>query len=148
MVGNSTFATPETLTRMPYLKAWLRETLRLYPVLSAIPRRPKDIILGGYHIPGGTAQVEFLVQQIGHEESIFEDAEAFKLEKWLRNKDTALIESAEAFASLPFGRRIAALELHLVMARIVQQFDISHPTRYVLRVCPLRNIPPIERFPS
>ena len=73
MVGNSTFATPEVLTRMPYLKAWLRETLRLYPVLSAIPRRPKDdIILGGYHIPGGTAQVEFLVQLIGKDESIFE----------------------------------------------------------------------------
>ena len=52
----------------------------------------------------------------------------------MRNKDTALIESAEAFASLPFGfgtrmclgRRIAELELHLLMARIVQQFDISY----------------------
>ena len=66
MVGNSTFATTETLTRMPYLKAWLQKILRLYPVLSAIPRRPKeDIILEGYHIPGGTAQVEFLVQLIG-----------------------------------------------------------------------------------
>ena len=104
MVGNSTFATPETLTRMPYLKAWLRETLRLYPVLSAIPRRPKeDIILEGYHIPGGTAQVEFLVQLIGKDESIFEDAEAFKLERWLRNKDTALMESAKAFASHLFS---------------------------------------------
>ena len=134
VVGNSTFATPETLARMPYLKAWLRETLRLYPVLSAIPRRPKDIILGGYHIPGGTAQVEFLVHQMGRDESIFEDAEAFKPERWLRNKDITLIESAEAFASLPFGfgtrmclgRRIAELELHLLMARIVQQFDISY----------------------
>ena len=29
VVGNSTFAKPETLARMPYLKAWLRETLRL-----------------------------------------------------------------------------------------------------------------------
>ena len=86
MVGNSTFATPETLARMPYLKAWLRETLRLYPVLSAIPRRPKDIILGGYHIPGGTAQVEFLVHQMGRDESISEDAEAFKPERWLRNR--------------------------------------------------------------
>ena len=47
--------------------------------------------------------------------------------------DTALIESAEAFASLSFGfgtrmylgRRIAELELHLLMTRIVQRFDIS-----------------------
>ena len=135
VVGNSTFATPETLARIPYLKAWLRETLRLYPVLSAIPRRPKDIILGDYHIPGGTAQVEFLVHQMGWDEGIFEDAEAFKPERWLRNKDTALIESAEAFASFPFGfgtrmcldQRIAELELHLLMAGIVQQFDISYP---------------------
>ena len=66
---------------------------------------------------------------------IFEDAEAFKPERWLRNTDTALIESAEAFASFPFGfetrmclgRRISELELHLLMARIVQQFDISYP---------------------
>ena len=69
------------------------------------------------------------------DESIFEDAEAFKPERWLRNKDTALIEAVEAFASLPFGlrlrmcpgRRIAELELHLLMGRIVQQFDISYP---------------------
>ena len=43
-----------------------RDPLRLYPVLFAIPRRPKqDIILGGYHISGGTAQVEFLLHQMG-----------------------------------------------------------------------------------
>ena len=56
-------ATPETLARVPYLKAWLQGTLCLYPVLSAIPRKPKeDIILGGYHIHGGTPQVEFLLK--------------------------------------------------------------------------------------
>ena len=49
VVGNSTFATPETLARMPYLKAWLRETLRLYPVLSAI--RPAKTE-GRHHIGG------------------------------------------------------------------------------------------------
>ena len=90
LVGNSTFATSETPSRRPYPRAWLRETLCLYPVLSAILRRPKeDIILGGYHIPGGTAQVEFLVHRMGRDESIFEDAETFKPERWLRNKDTA-----------------------------------------------------------
>ena len=94
VVENSTFATPETLARIPYLKAWLQETLRLYPVLSAIPQKPKEgIILGGYHIPGG------------HSSSWVpsEDTQAFKPEIWLRNKDAALIESAEAFPSFPFG---------------------------------------------
>ena len=73
-------------------------------LFSIIPRKPKeDIILGGYHILGVTAQVEFLAHQIGRDESIFEDAEAFKPERLLQNKDTAFIESAEAFPSLPFG---------------------------------------------
>ena len=42
----------------------------------------------------------------------------------------------EVFASIPFGfgtrmcpgRRIAELELHLLLARIVQQFDIRYPS--------------------
>ena len=66
VVKNSTFAMPETLARMPYLKAWLRETLR-----PSRKDRKEDIILGGYHIPGGTSQVEFLVYQMGRNESIF-----------------------------------------------------------------------------
>ena len=136
VLGDSTIATPETLSQMPYLKAWLRETLRLYPVLSIIMRIPKeDLILGGYHIPGGSALIQYLTYFMGRDESIFEDAEAFKPERWLRNKDTAFTEAAEAFGSIPFGfgtrmclgRRIAELELHLLLARIVQQFEISYP---------------------
>ena len=118
---------------MPYLKAWVRETLRLYPFI-AIPRRPtEDIILSGYLIPGGTAQVTFLTFGMGRDEEVFENAEAFKPERWLREK--VLTEAVEAFSSIPFGfgtrmcigRRIAELELHLLLARIVQQFDISYP---------------------
>ena len=138
VLGDSTIATPETLAQMPYLKAWLRETLRLYPVLSLIIRKPKeDLILGGYHIPGGFGQIEALVHYMGRGESIFENAEAFKPERWLRNKDKAFTKAVEAFSSIPFGfgtrmclgRRIAELELHLLLARIVQQFDLL-PTRY------------------
>ena len=136
VLGDSTIATPETLAQMPYLKAWLRETLRLYPVVSLIQRKPKeDLILGGYHIPGGSAQIELPAHHMGRDESIFEDAEAFKPERWLRNKGTPFTEAAEAFGSIPFGfgtrmclgRRIAELELHLLLARIVQQFEISYP---------------------
>ena len=135
VLGDTTLATPTTLTQMPYLKAWVRETLRLYPFI-AIPRRPtEDIILSGYLIPGGTAQVSFLAFSMGRDEEVFENAEAFKPERWLREKDFILTEAVEAFSSIPFGfgtrmcigRRIAELELHLLLARIVQQFDISYP---------------------
>ena len=59
----------------------------------------------------------------------------FKPERWLRKKDAISTEAAEVFASIPFGfgtrmclgRRIAELELHLLLARIVQQFEISYP---------------------
>ena len=109
------------------------------PPLSCSLRYPAKTVrrhnVGGLSYPWGHAQVEFLVHQMGSDGSIFEDAEAFKPERWLRNKDTALIESAEAFASLSFGfgtrmylgRRIAELELHLLMTRIMQRFDISFP---------------------
>jgi len=135
VLGDTTLATPTTLAQMPYLKAWVRETLRLYP-LVAIPREPtEDIILSGYLIPGGTAQVNFLTFGMGRDEEVFENAEAFKPERWLRKKDGIPTDTAEAFSSIPFGfgtrmcvgRRIAELELHLLLARIVQQFEISYP---------------------
>ena len=135
VLGDTTWATPATLAQMPYLKAWVRETLRLYPFI-AIPRRPtEDVVLSGYLIPGGTAEVDFLFFGMGRDEEVFENAEAFKPERWLREKDSVLTEAVEAFSSIPFGfgtrmclgRRIAELELHLLLARIVQQFDISYP---------------------
>ena len=136
VLGETTLATPTTLAQMPYLKAWVRETLRLYPVLCAIPRRPaEDLILSGYLIPGGVAQVEFLTHVMGRDEKLFKDAEKFRPERWLRKKDAIPTDTAEAFSSIPFGfgtrmcigRRIAELELHLLLARIVQQFEISYP---------------------
>ena len=135
VLGDATLATPTTLAQMPYLKAWVRETLRLYPVLCVIPRRPtEDFTLREYLIPGGT-HVHFLTHVMGRDEKLFEHAEEFRPERWLRKKDGIPTDTAEAFSSIPFGfgtrmcvgRRIAELELHLLLARIVQQFEISYP---------------------
>ena len=72
VLGDTTWATPATLAQMPYLKAWVRETLRLYPFI-AIPRRPtEDVVLSGYLIPGGTAEVDFLFFGMGRDEEVFE----------------------------------------------------------------------------
>ena len=137
VLGNETIATPTALAQMPYLKAWVRETLRLYPVLSVLFRvLPTDITLSGYRIPAST-QVNTLAYFMCRDESIFKEAEEFKPERWIRDKEQSnqFIDAKEVFSSIPFGfgtrmclgRRIAELELHLLLTRIVQQFEIRYP---------------------
>ena len=135
ILGDLEHASPNTLANMPYLKACVRETLRLYPIAHVVSRIPtEDLVLSGFHIPAGK-QVDFLCQVMGRDESVFTDAEKFQPERWLRNKeDRKFTEAVHAFSSIPFGfgtrmclgRRIAEMELHLLLARIVQEFEIRY----------------------
>ena len=125
---------------MPYLRAWVRETLRLYPPLTILSRiSSKDLSLSGYHIPAGT-ELHMHIYHMSRDENVFLQPTAFRPERWLRDKKDNLksnmfYEAKEVFSSLPFGfgmrmcigRRIAELELHLLLARIVQQFEIHYP---------------------
>ena len=141
VLGEQNHASPDAIAQMPYLRAWVRETLRLYPPATILIRiTNKDLILSGYHIPAGT-ELHLLAYQMSRDESVFEEPNAFRPERWLRGKKVSLqnskfVEAKEVFSSLPFGfgrrmcigRRIAELELHLLLARIVQQFEIHYPT--------------------
>ena len=140
VLGEQKHASPDTIAQMPYLRAWVRETLRLYPPVTILIRiSNKDLILSGYHIPAGT-ELHLLPYQMSREENVFEEPNAFRPERWLRGRKVSLqnrkfLEAKEVFSSLPFGfgrrmcigRRIAELELHLLLARIVQQFEIRYP---------------------
>ena len=140
VLGEQNHASPDTIAQMPYLRAWVRETLRLYPPVTILIRiSNKDLILSGYHIPAGT-ELHLLPYQMSRDENVFEEPNVFRPERWLRGKKVSLqnskfVEAKEVFSSLPFGfgrrmcigRRIAELELHLLLARIVQQFEISYP---------------------
>ncbi|KAJ7394491.1 hypothetical protein OS493_000305 [Desmophyllum pertusum] len=87
VLGDQNQASPTTIGQMPYLKACVRETLRLYPVISLFGRiASKDLILSGYHIPAGT-QLDFLVYHMSRDESVFTDPNAFTPERWLRDRD-------------------------------------------------------------
>ena len=125
----------QSLAQMPYLKACIRETLRLYPVLSNMSRKlEEDIILQGYRIPANT-QIEFAAYYMSRSEEHFPDASSFKPERWLRDAKNTPSEVQYPFASIPFGfgtrmcvgRRIAELEMHLLLAQLVQQFQMKYP---------------------
>ncbi|XP_043922188.1 1,25-dihydroxyvitamin D(3) 24-hydroxylase, mitochondrial-like [Protopterus annectens] len=111
-------ATAEMVRKMPYLKACLKESLRLTPTVPFTSRTlDKETVVGGYLIPEKTI-IMINFHPMHWNEDIFSDAKKFKPERWLEEK-----HKINPFAFLPFGfgkricigRRLAELQLHLAL---------------------------------
>ncbi|XP_077994892.1 1,25-dihydroxyvitamin D(3) 24-hydroxylase, mitochondrial-like [Glandiceps talaboti] len=121
---------PSHLNQMPYLKSVVKETLRLYPAALSVSRRlDHDIVIKGYNIPAGEV-ISCQVVTMCRDPNIFKDPMTFKPERWLREDS----DSVHAFAALVFGfgprmclgRRLAELEMHLLLARICRTFKLEN----------------------
>ncbi|XP_038218945.1 probable cytochrome P450 49a1 [Zerene cesonia] len=117
------------INQMPYLKACIKEVLRLYPVVIGNGRQlTKDTVICGYKIPKGT-QVIFQHYVMGNSEEYFTNAKEFEPERWLQRSSFK-----HPFASLPFGfgkrmclgRRFAELEMHVMICKMVQTFKMEY----------------------
>ena len=92
--------------------------------------------VSGYHVPAGT-QIYILSDAMSRSEDLFPNANSFMPERWLRGENQSDIN---AFASLPFGfgtrmclgRRLAELELQLLLVRIMQNFRLEYPPNETL----------------
>lgn len=121
-------ATASTLQKMHFLRGCIKETLRLYPVAFENARiLSEEIAIQGYCIPPET-MIRIPLYVMGRNPELFEDPLEYKPERWLR--DDAHKSPYHAFAFLPFGfgtrmclgRRVAELEMHLLLSQVSQNF--------------------------
>lgn len=121
--------TADDVPNLPLIRGLVKETLRFFPVLPGNGRVTQDdLVVGGYLIPKGT-QLALCHYSTSLEEENFADALDFQPDRWIR-KDTT--DRVDNFGSIPFGygirscvgRRIAELEMHLALTRLIQKFHI------------------------
>ncbi|XP_030634457.1 1,25-dihydroxyvitamin D(3) 24-hydroxylase, mitochondrial [Chanos chanos] len=117
----------EHIKNMPYLKACLKESMRLSPSVPFTSRTlDKDTVLGDYTLPKGTVLM-INSQALGSNEEYFDNGKQFRPERWLQAKTTI-----NPFAHVPFGigkrmcigRRLAELQLQLALCWLVRNFEV------------------------
>nr|QCP80353.1 cytochrome P450-7 [Tanacetum cinerariifolium] len=123
----------EDLEKMKYLKAVIKEALRLHPpVPLLIPREStQDIKLMGYDIPVGT-QAIINAWAIGRDPVLWEDPEVFWPERFLNN---FINYKGIHFEWLPFGSgrrqcpgiQFGVVAIELALANIIYKFNFTLP---------------------
>ncbi|XP_076120282.1 cytochrome P450 [Alosa pseudoharengus] len=133
--------TSDDIARMPLLKAIIRETLRLYPVVPGNARITveNEIVVGGHRFPKQTL-FHLCHYAVSYDEKIFPDPHAFLPERWLRGADKQL--NQHPFGSVPFGfgiraclgRRVAELEMYLVLSQLIKHYEVRpDPTGQIVK---------------
>ncbi|XP_033155254.1 probable cytochrome P450 49a1 [Drosophila mauritiana] len=136
------------LEQMPYLRACVKETLRMRPVVIANGRSlQSDAVINGYHVPKGT-HVIFPHLVVSNDPAYFPEPKRFLPERWLKQSTDAAgcphaNQKIHPFVSLPFGfgrrmcvgRRFAEIELHTLLAKIFRKYKVSYDSgEFVYRV--------------
>ena len=139
---NGAPATAADLTRIPYLKQVVQESMRLYPPVWAYARRSEqEEEFDGYRMPAN-AYVGVVPYALHRHPEFWPDPERFDPERFQPNRS----ESRHSYCYLPFaagprtciGAGMAMLETQLVLAQVVQRFKIhvvpDHPIETIAKV--------------
>lgn len=152
--------TEASMKNVPYLRAVIKESLRLYPLALGNGRVIKsDIVLNEYQVPSKTA-VMMLSTGLLTDDQHYPRGKEFLPERWLRpSKEAApngecphALKASSPFIYLPFGfgprmcigKRIVEMELELGIARLIRNFNVefNYPTENAFKSV-LINVPNI-----
>ncbi|XP_058193836.1 cytochrome P450 736A117-like [Rhododendron vialii] len=143
----------DDLDQMPYLKAVIKETLRVHPpVPLLVPREStKDVRIMGYDVAAGT-RVVVNAWSIGRDPASWDEPEEFRPERFLnrpidfRGQDFELIPFGAGRRGCP-GIQFAAAVNELVVANLVHKFDFALPDGVELDVSEVAGITIHKKLP-
>ncbi|XP_074321523.1 geraniol 8-hydroxylase-like [Silene latifolia] len=133
IIGKNTTTIQESdISKLPYIQAVVKETLRLHPPAPfLIPHKTeKDVQLCGFSIPKD-AQIWVNVWSIGRDSSVWPNALSFLPERFMESE---VDFKGRNFELIPFGagRRIcpgmpvAHRMVHLMLATLLHSFNWKH----------------------
>lgn len=122
----------DNMKNLPYLRACIKESLRLYPVAPVNSRTTtQEIVIQDFTIPKNT-DIIMPMTTLMRDEMYFSNADQFVPERWLRGNE--LCKVSDPFVYLPFGfgaracvgKRIAMMELEVVLINILKNFKVQY----------------------
>uniref|UniRef100_A0A0A1WKR6 Probable cytochrome P450 12b2, mitochondrial n=1 Tax=Zeugodacus cucurbitae TaxID=28588 RepID=A0A0A1WKR6_ZEUCU len=137
--------TEENTKNMPYLRACIKESLRLKPIANGNFRLSgRDIVLSGYKVPQGVG-VYMATMALCNNDTYFERSNEFLPERWVKAaKATCPVsQKHNPFVYLPFGfgprtcigKRLAELEMETLLVRLIRNYHVTwegeKPLEYV-----------------
>lgn len=133
-------ATADDVDALPYTRAVIRETMRLYPPAWVIGREAiEDVEIAGWTVTNG-AQVLLPQSLVHRDRRWFDNPDLFRPERWI----DGLEERIPRFAYFPFGggpricigNYFAMMESVLVVATMAQNFSFENVSGEALRTKP------------
>ncbi|CAN8246386.1 unnamed protein product [Cochlearia groenlandica] len=139
VVGNDNIVEESHITKLPYILAVMKETLRLHPTIPLlVPHRPTETsVVGGYTIPKDT-KIFINVWSIQRDPNMWENPTEFRPERFLENTSCDFTGTDYSFLPFGSGRRICAgiaLAERMVLytlATFLHSFDWKIPEGHVL----------------
>jgi cytochrome P450 family 12 len=128
--------TVDNMRNLPYLRAVIKEGLRHYPPTVGSARKiDHDLVLSGYKVPKGT-EIAIATMVTSQQEKHFAKSKEFIPERWMKDSTDPQCPHAKdshPFSYLPFGfgsracigKRIAELELEVILAKTICNFNVE-----------------------